>query len=191
MQLINQVQHWIWSLLSLCLFYKTVWIHYRTHFLQYLDWSGEDWGPDWEKTQVLHVLERLKAAGSDKAKVEAIFKDDYWPEKRSFKDHVALQVWDTSSNPQSTIHTGPRYSKIGKVWILASNLAPGKGNHHCLFAYFLSPGHPWGPKWPQDPFQELLGPPETKFLMILDYCLLEINSFFHWTQLVIYKKIPS
>ena len=57
--------------------------------------------------------------------------------------------------------------KIGKVQIWDSKWDLGGGSHYALFAYFPSLGHPWGPKWPQDPSQELLRLPGPHFFVIL------------------------
>ena len=72
--------------------------------------------------------------------------------------------------------------KIGKVWILGSNLVPGEGKNYALFAYFSSLGHPWGPKWFQDSSQELLGLPKLNLFMILGRFFIHLLSFvvFRW-----------
>ena len=63
--------------------------------------------------------------------------------------------------------------KIGKVSILASKLVPGKGNHHCLFAYFSSPG--LGAKVAPRPLPRAPGTPKPQFLMILAAFLIDFG----------------
>ena len=69
--------------------------------------------------------------------------------------------------------------KIGKIQIWDSKWVPEGGYHYALFSCFSFLGHPWGPKWPQDPFQELLGLPGPHFFVILGRFFIVWASKWH------------